>query len=513
MNGSFATIMSQAVAVWADELGHDVTYLPFVGYEDIRKEFPADLDVLFISSYTQGAYLAYALSNYYRARGVITALGGPHARAYPEDAQLYFDYVVRLCDKELIDTILRNAEPHQDQGVLLSALHQPEFLPGVRQRWRFIRKALGKCHVLKTVAMVGSLGCPYSCSFCIDATVPYQTMPFEQIREDLLFLQGQPRPPMIIWHDPNFGVRFNEYMEIIESCVRPGSLSFMAESSLSLLSEAHLQRLRKNNWFGVLPGIESWFEYGAKSKQGKQTGLDGVKDVAAQVNRVTNYIPYVSCNFIFGLDVDEGPTPFELTKQFVDLTPAVYPRFAILCAYGHSSPLAREHMDAGRVLDVPFRFVGGGFINVELKNYEYLEFYDHLIDLAAYSFSMSRTWDRWRANARHKTRLLHLWRMLFAAMPSNRGRQAVRTRFEQDKDFAAFYRRDTYKPPAYLGESVKKGLGDWAAFLPQRVVEYFEHGEPTPNTRVFSSPPLVKLADVDPGGKPAAFMAKASLRS
>lgn len=41
-------------------------------------------------------------------------------------------------------------------------------------------------------------------------------------------------------------------------------IDFIAESSLSLLSEPHLERLKRNGFKALLPGIESWFDLGNK---------------------------------------------------------------------------------------------------------------------------------------------------------------------------------------------------------------------------------------------------------
>ena len=68
---------------------------------------------------------------------------------------------------------------HRPVGVHISAPRQPLTLPGVQERWEFIEPTLKKTPVLKMVPMVGSLGCPYTCSFCIDANVPYQPMDFD----------------------------------------------------------------------------------------------------------------------------------------------------------------------------------------------------------------------------------------------------------------------------------------------------------------------------------------------
>jgi hypothetical protein len=59
---------------------------------------------------------------------------------------------------------------------------------------------------------------------------------------------------MVGWHDPNFGVRFDEIMTTIEAAVPPYRIDFLAESSLSLLSEPHLRRLRHSGFKAVLPG-------------------------------------------------------------------------------------------------------------------------------------------------------------------------------------------------------------------------------------------------------------------
>jgi hypothetical protein len=89
-------------------------------------------------------------------------------------------------------------------GTQITARQQPKTLPGVRERWQFIEPTLQRAPFIKMVPMLGSLGCPYTCSFCIDAAVPYQPMDFDGIEEDLRFLLTKFRRPMVAWHDPNF---------------------------------------------------------------------------------------------------------------------------------------------------------------------------------------------------------------------------------------------------------------------------------------------------------------------
>jgi len=178
MNANLSSIMPQAVAVWCKEEGHDVTFLCYTGFENLMDELPANVDLVFIGAFTEAAQVAYALSNQFQSRGAITVLGGPHARCYPQDAQKYFDYVVGLTDKSVIRDILKDCAQHRPLGVLVEAREQPADIPGVRERWEFIESTLRKAPLIKMVPMLGSTGCPYTCSFCIDSTVPYQPLNF-----------------------------------------------------------------------------------------------------------------------------------------------------------------------------------------------------------------------------------------------------------------------------------------------------------------------------------------------
>src|SRR5690348_7348239 len=387
MNANLASIMPQVLGVWCEQAGHDVSYVCFTGGDDLLEELPKDLDLLFIGAFTQSAQLAYALSNLFRGRGTVTVLGGPHARCYPEDGRKYFDYVLGFTDRTVVGEVLRDCRPHRPYGVHLAAKSQPVDLPTLPERWKFVEATLRKAPTIKIVPMIGSLGCPYTCSFCIDSTVDYQPLGFEALAQDLRFLLTKVKNPIVAWHDPNFGVRFDDYMNAIESAVPPGRMRHIAESSLSLLSEPHLQRLQRNGFQALLPGIESWFSLGNKSKT-RRTGMDKVTQVSEHVNLIMRYVPYVQTNFVLGLDCDEGPEPFELTKRFLDLTPGAFPAYSLLSAFGRAAPLNLEYQRAGRILPFPFNFLNNNHaMNVRPANYGWVEFYDRLVDLSRYSFS------------------------------------------------------------------------------------------------------------------------------
>lgn len=469
IRSNYSSIMTQIVATWCEEEGHTVRFLSYTGTENILEELPTALDIAFISAFTQSAQMAYALSNLLQSRGAITVLGGPHSRCYPEDARLYFDFVVGFADREVIVDILKDCSQHRPLGIYISSKEQLYELPGLRARWKFAELALRKTHVLKIVPMISSLGCPYHCSFCIDSSVPFRHLDFEEIKNDLRFLLQKTRRPLVGWQDPNFGVRFNYTMDALEEAVPPGSIRFIAESSLSILSEPNLKRLEHNGFVALLPGIESWSDFGSKTNSGIRTGVEKVRNVSQQVNTILRFIPYVGVNFIFGLDCDEGPEPFELTKEFLDKTPGVYPSFVLLTVFGQATPLNLEYQSAKRVLPIPFHFLSNETLNVKLKNYTWTDFYDRMIDLTRYAFSWRSIGNRYRANNNKLPRLITLLRSLSPngdAVGRIKYYTQVRQLFVTDQQFRRFYDMQSTTLPEFFERQIRDDLGTLWEWLP-----------------------------------------------
>ncbi|MFZ5469883.1 MAG: radical SAM protein [Myxococcota bacterium] len=465
MAPNFASITPQCVGVWAEELGHDVFYETFTGREDLERCLPEGLDVLFLSCFSRSSFLAYGLSAAYRKKGVVTVLGGPHARSFPEHAREYFDYVCLLTDKPLIQGLFQGLS-RQERGVVLGAKGQPGSLPGVRARARFIDVGMNKgTSLFRVVPMLGSLGCPYTCGFCIDAPIPYKPMPFDVLVDDLRFAQERYGKNTVVgWHDPNFGVRFRDYMGAIEASGT--QLMHVAESSLSLLKESNLQALKKANFVAMLPGIESWYECDAKGGAGKVFGEAKVKHVAEHVNLIMSYIPCVQTNFVIGLDSDVGEEPWRLTKQFVDLAPGAFPGYSLISDF-QNAPMSADLAAANRVTKVPYPLLDNNFaINVRLKNYSPTEYYDRLIDLMEHTWSWGALWRRAWANRRWAVKAINFGR----ALSEGRGRLShyryMRRQLDEDREFSAFARGESEVPPTFFFTAIKEQMGKYAALVP-----------------------------------------------
>ena len=491
MHANLASIMPQAVGVWCEEAGHEVTFVCYTGFETLPLDLPYKPDIAFIGAFTQAAQMAYALSAMLRAQGAVTVLGGPHARCYPEDARQYFDYVLGFTNRSVIHQVLDDVRPHRPVGLHLQASQQPTGLPSVRERWRFIEPTLNKAPLIKIVPMLGSLGCPYTCSFCIDSSVPYQPLDFDEMKADLRFLLGKFQRPRVAWHDPNFGVRFDDYMDAIEEAVPADRIDFIAESSLSLLSEPHLKRLARNGFKAILPGIESWFDLGNKSRTGARRGMEKVQKVADHVNLIQQYIPYIQTNFVLGLDVDAGPEPFELTKAFIDRTPSAFPGYSLLSAFGRAAPLNLDYQRNDRVLGFPFHFLNNNHaMNVKPAHYEWPEFYRHVIDLTRYSFS-------WRSIGRRfgaiKATIPRWMNVIRAVSSEGFGRiryySEVRRQLIMDRKFRDYFEGETTVLPQFFLRRMRSDLGPLWEWLPRGAVAH----DPNAYLRTSQTAPLTSL--------------------
>jgi hypothetical protein len=278
-------------------------------------------------------------------------------------------------------------------------------------------------------------------------------------------------------------------MGAIEEAVPPGSMDFIAESSLSLLSEPHLKRLQKNGFKGILPGIESWYSLGNKSKTGKSAGMDKVRQVSDHVNMMQRYIPFIQTNFVLGLDMDHGPEPFELGKRFIDLTPGTFPAYSLLSAFGQAAPLNLEFQRDGRILPFPFHFINNYHsMNVKPKNYGSREFYIYVIDLTNYSYALPRIYRRFRANPERIPRWMNTLRAISA---EGYGRikyySTIRNLLDTDITVRKYFEGESTVLPDFYIQRMKKELGVfWDALPPGSV--YHDH------LAYLKSQPMVMLA-------------------
>ncbi len=460
----FANIMPQAISVWCRRLGHDVFYRTYYGQADPRDFLPADLDVVFISAYTQASALAYALAKLYHADGTLTVIGGPHAKAFPNDCLRFFDLVVKDCDRRLVEELL--ARRFDPPAIIASGRALAGF-PSVEERMPEIATASftdGRPLFTSVVPMLASLGCPYSCDFCIDWNTKYVPLPRHRVLADLRYVAEHLPNVHVVFHDPNFGVRFDEMMDILEEVPAPRRTPYLMESSLSVLKPRRLDRLRATRCVYVAPGVESWGDYSAKAGVGNRTGRDKLERVVDHFALMREFVPGLQANFMFGTDEDVGSEPVDLTKEFFRRLPFVFPTVNIPTPFG-GTPLHEQAVREGRVLEaMPFAFYFIPNLVMRLRNYHPIEYYGHLIDMHAAIASCLMTARRLLAGVPLSMRVLHALRT-FGVRQDLRELRRIRRLLRSDSTFRAFHEGRPVDLPEYYRAQLRRRLGRYACLL------------------------------------------------
>lgn len=462
----FVSLTPQAVSVWCRQLGHEVRYATYNGVGDPKRRLPNDLDIVFITSHSGLAPLAYALAKAYRLEGTRTVIGGPHAKSFPRDALRYFDLVVLECDRPLIaDIVADRFEPHS----VVSSPKPFEDCPTIEERLPELKASVfwnGRPYAFSMIPMLASIGCPYSCDFCTDWNSRYQALPAERLLEDLRYASENLPGGKLFFCDPNFGVRFDETLSLFETIPTDRRSPYLIETSLSnLRSPKRLKRLQDTNCQGVAPGIESWTQYSNKAAVGKAVSREKLERVVEHLQALSEYVPYLQANFILGLDTDDGDEPFELMKEFLYRTPFVWPNMNIPMAFG-GTPLYSSLLKQGRILKaMPFTFYQYGYLTVILKNYDALSYFRRIVEL--FSVMLSNKMLRMRLAARTAgwVKFVNAYRT-FAYGPVLSFLTETLQRLQTDSSFRAFHAGETQRLPEAYAREYYLQLGKYAELMP-----------------------------------------------
>ena len=463
----FVSLMPQVVSFWCRQLGHSVYYATYYGQDDPLRLMPAELDVVFIATYTQASALAYALAKIFRRRRVRTVIGGPHAKAFPADCLRFFDVVVKDCDKALVNEILRD---RSSGPAIVSSGRLLTDLPTVAERMPEIAIAAfsrGRPTLTSVVPMLSSVGCPYSCNFCIDWNTKYVPLPRQRLRADLEYLAMHFPEVLVGYHDPNFGIRFDETMDTIDSIPAERRNRYIMESSLSVLKPDRLHRLGSTGCAYIAPGIESWEAYSNKAAVGAKRGSEKLDEVVDHFRAIRRYVPGLQANFLFGGDDDRGDEPVELTKQFIRRAPFVFPAVNIPTPFG-GTPMFDQLLAEGRVLRaMPFALYYNPYLAIVLRHYEPAAYYDHLIDIYATATSLMAVARRAFERSPIVLRLVHELRSI-ALRREMAEFKRLRNRLAIDRAFRAFHEGRSTDLPAYYRQLVRRRLGPYDDLLSEQ---------------------------------------------
>ncbi|MCZ6690499.1 MAG: radical SAM protein [Planctomycetota bacterium] len=461
----YASVTPQAISVWCRQLGHEAAYGTYYGVGDPCETLPPDLDILFISCHTQASALAYALSKKYRMDGTRTVLGGPHAKAFPIDCLRFFDLVVLECDKNLIADILRS---QFDPGSIISSARPFSHLPSVEERMPEIRASAllwrRRRYLTTCVPLLASIGCPYKCEFCIDYDNEYRLLPLDLVASDLRYLSENMPGTLVSFHDPNFAVRFDPVLKLLESRPPELRLPYVMESSLSNLRGARVQRLEDTNCAAVVTGIESWNDYSQKAAQSGERGMGKVDKVVEHFSLLHDHIPYLQANFIFGLDSDKGDEPVDLTKEFMRRAPFAWPTINIPVPFG-GTPLFERWRSENRLLEsMPFSFYYAPYTVFIPKNYDAGSYYEKLVALFAHSASLETLRARLRSTPTLAIKMIHCSRTVSTRVRNHTYRRILK-KLRSEQKFRAFHEGRLDTLPDFYHHEYERMLGPYAELM------------------------------------------------
>jgi radical SAM superfamily enzyme YgiQ (UPF0313 family) len=461
----YASVTPQAIAVWCRRAGYDTFYATYYGVGRPERRLPPDLDVVFICSYTQASPFAYALARLYKRAGTRTIIGGPHAKSFSNDCSRFFDVVVRDCNEGLIRDIVAG---QVDPGSIISSATAFDDLPSVEDRMPEIRTA-SFFHArwrtfMSSVPMLSSVGCPYTCNFCVDWNNPFRLLPLDRLAADLQYISEHLPGVLVGFHDPNFGVKFDQVLEVIERLPPASRPKYVMESSLSILRGDRMNRLKDTNCVAVAPGIESWTDYSNKAGVGKEEGTKKVIRVAEHFRQLSEHVPYLQANFIFGLDSDQGHEPIELTTQFMRLAPVVWPTINIPVPFG-GTPLHAEYLRKKRILEaMPFGFYYAPYLVTTLEHYDPITFYELLIDLLTFSSSAEIRRQRWRSAPNRFVARVNWARTMWTRAEIAIYRELLDL-LRADREFREFHEGRRSDLPEFYQRRYERDLGRYAELL------------------------------------------------
>jgi hypothetical protein len=237
------------------------------------------------------------------------------------------------------------------------------------------------------------------------------------------------------------------------------------ETSLSILRESRLKQLKNMGNFYIVPGIESWAAYSNKVGVGSKTDpREKLEKVIEHFNIIRPYVSGIQANFLFGLDVDIGDEPVQLTKEFVSRVPFVIPNFNIPVPFGNT-PIYDKYLSEGRLLKaMPFTFYYMPYLAYMPKNYSPLTFYEKLINIFSFTSSRSMLIKRLQNSSGLLLTGYNFIKILGNRQMIGRFRNILNL-LNINKQFRAFHEHETDILPEFYHYQYERLLGPYANLM------------------------------------------------
>jgi radical SAM superfamily enzyme YgiQ (UPF0313 family) len=302
--------------------------------------------VVGVSVHLTFADRAYALADWYRARGAKVILGGLHVLSCPDEAAPHADALAIGEGVQLWPEILRDA----DRGDL-KRTYRGSFRRPYRDEPPPRRELLPRRSFLTTTSLIATRGCHNRCGFCYLATeglaMPYQVRDVEQVVAEF----RADDQPYGVFVDNNLGSR-PDYLRSLCRGLRPLAKIWSAAVSIDVTDDPSLIReMALAGCTGVFVGFESLSDENLVEARKK---TPRTADYARRVRLLHDHGIQVNGSFVLGFDHDR-PDVFERTVDWIEQARLECATFHILTPYPNT-PLFHKFESEGRLLHKDWRF-------------------------------------------------------------------------------------------------------------------------------------------------------------
>ena len=345
------------------------------------RPFPS---VVGITVHLTTARRAYELAKWYRERGAVVVLGGPHVLSCPDEVAPCADAIAIGEGTQLWPQILEDAE-HGELRKTYSGTYRRPYREDPVPR----REILPRRHFLTTMSLIATRGCHNRCGFCYLATeglhLPFQAREVHQVAREF----EESDEPYAVFTDNNLGSK-KDYLRSLCRALRPLGRIWSAAVTIDVADEPSLVReMALAGCTGVFVGFESLSPENLTDARKKSPHPD---DYARRVGVFHEYGIQVNGSFVLGFDHDR-PGVFDRTTDWIEENRLACATFHMLTPYP-GTPLFKQLEAEDRLLHRDWSLYDTGHVVFRPRHMSPQELEQGYVRCYERIFSMRSVWER-----------------------------------------------------------------------------------------------------------------------